>query len=1021
MPTVQQQREKLVSLLKELFQLDQPDLNFGFYRIMHAKAKEVTAFLENDLLKIVEEKSGQSNAAKVVQLQKAYEDAVAQAKSFGAVDPDQTDPVKRAKAALEAAKDTSRAEGEVYDHLYRFFERYYDSGDFMSRRYLSRETSSKAAPYAVPYDGSEVYLHWANKDQYYIKTTEYLTDFTFDPTKAPEVREVKADLFGKTEPAPMPVHFRVAAATEGEHGNIKASDAAKRYFILHKDGPVAIENGELIVRFEYRPDSDKTGQDATWQAKRNEEAVAGILEALDKLADASARGYSAILRTLAPTDKQKDRSLLAKYVVRYTARNTMDYFIHKDLGDFLRRELDFYIKNEVMRLDDIESVDAPKAEQYLAQIKVLRQIAGKMIDFLAQLEDFQKKLWLKKKFVVETHYCTTLDRVPDELYPEIAANVAQRQEWVRLFAINEIRDDLTLHAYSEPLAVEFLRENRYLVVDTIHFPGQFVEQLLSHIGSLSAVDGVILGAECFHGLMLAQHAEQQLADCVIIDPPYNTGNDGFPYKDSYQRSSWYSMMEDRVALCCRAMRPSSLLACFIDDNEVYRLGLLLNGALGEKNRAACAPWRSEPSGGKEKTGLRTGHEYILIYHNGDGSCISQTERSTGELDRNDKWGPYRKGRELRKWGGTSSRADRPNQWFPLRAPDGTEVYPIKNDGSEGHWRWGKPNPSVKVALQDPEVFHWEKCAYDKGVVVDGNRERWVPFEKIRDVKKSVGWSTWLDSYGINADATRQLKDLFGFKPFDTPKPLELFNWLISLHSSDEGLIIDPFAGSGSTGHAVINANIEDGATRRYMLLEHDYRAIREIIVPRLKKVAYSRDWRDGKPASRNSGIGHTFKYIRLESYEDCLNNLELKDDSERNNTLSQNPGLREDYVLHYMLDVETRGSASLLNIDRFADPTAYKLKVKKPGSDEYDWRNVDLLETFNYLIGLRVEHVAAPQAFTAQFDREKDPDLPKGQLGRLVLKGRLKQDPNGPWWFRKVEGWVPKNPGRRTMASGRRC
>src|SRR5438874_10499037 len=133
-----QKYEKLVNLLKELFQLDQPDLDFGFYRIMHAKAEQVTAFLQNDLLNIIERAFGQAGGDKLAAFQKAYENSVVQAKSFGAVDPEQTDPVKKARAALEAAKNTSRAEGEVYDHLYRFFERYYDGGDFMSRRYLSR-------------------------------------------------------------------------------------------------------------------------------------------------------------------------------------------------------------------------------------------------------------------------------------------------------------------------------------------------------------------------------------------------------------------------------------------------------------------------------------------------------------------------------------------------------------------------------------------------------------------------------------------------------------------------------------------------------------------------------------------------------------------------------------------------------------------------------------------------------------------------------------------------------------------
>ena len=114
-----------------------------------------------------------------------------------------------------------------------------------------------------------------------------------------------------------------------------------------------------------------------------------------------------------------------------------------------------------------------------------------------------------------------------------------------------------------------------------------------------------------------------------------------------------------------------------------------------------------------------------------------------------------------------------------------------------------------------------------------------------------------------------------------------------------------------------------------------------------------------------------------------------------------------------MLDVEARGSQSLLNVAAFTDPTAYKLKVKKPGSDEYEERNVDLLETFNWLIGLRVEHIGAPQSFTAAFKREPDPDLPADSNTKLIVDGRIKQDPDGPWWFRKVEGWTTDGNGGR--------
>ena len=177
--------------------------------------------------------------------------------------------------------------------------------------------------------------------------------------------------------------------------------------------------------------------------------------------------------------ERADYNRLEAHLRRYTARNTFDYFIHKDLGAFLRRELDFYIKNEVMHLDDIEDESAPRVDQYLSKLKVIRKIAGKIIDFLAQLEDFQKKLWLKKKFVVETSYCITLDRIPVEFYPEIAANDAQRQEWVKLFAIDEVepsgeeaQDSLfaaSTAPYSVPLTVEFLHANQYLPLDTRFF------------------------------------------------------------------------------------------------------------------------------------------------------------------------------------------------------------------------------------------------------------------------------------------------------------------------------------------------------------------------------------------------------------------------------------------------------------------------------------------------------------------------------------------------------------------------
>ena len=130
-------------------------------------------------------------------------------------DPENSPKVKEAQAEYDAVKDSAGSEADVYDHLYRFFERYYDAGDFISRRYYTRETPGKAAPFAVPYNGEEVKLHWANADQYYIKTAEYFTNFTFDLRQTQEFRALskkdQIDIpFGQKEDSPLKVHFRIA-------------------------------------------------------------------------------------------------------------------------------------------------------------------------------------------------------------------------------------------------------------------------------------------------------------------------------------------------------------------------------------------------------------------------------------------------------------------------------------------------------------------------------------------------------------------------------------------------------------------------------------------------------------------------------------------------------------------------------------------------------------------------------------------------------------------------------------------
>jgi adenine-specific DNA-methyltransferase len=386
---------------------------------------------------------------------------------------------------------------------------------------------------------------------------------------------------------------------------------------------------------------------------------------------------------------------------------------------------------------------------------------------------------------------------------------------------------------------------------------------------------------------------------------------------------------------------------------------------------------------------------------------------------------------LIRTGNNDRRSDRPKLYYPiyvsnddkLRVPkmtwipeieeyrieedpnkNETVVYPIGNDGSSAidkNWHRGYP----RIAAEQDE--YRIRRSPSGAISIDF---------KTRMDEDSMP-TTWWDAkeYASANYGASQLKELFGNNPFDFPKALALVvDCLRAGNAKENALVLDFFGGSGTTGHAVVALNREDGGLRKFVLVESGSHFDR-VLLPRMKKVTYSPEWQTGKPKrlatpeEANRGP-HVFKYFRLESYEDCLTNLEVRRTQSQQRLLSDPAthgpdGFKEEYTLRYMLDVETGGSQSLLNIKAFQDPTAYKLLVKRPGSDESRETNVDLLETFNWLVGLTVDHIAAPMIFSAELERDSEK--------RLRIKGRIKQDDSGPWWFRTVTGTAPD--GRQTL------
>ena len=947
-----QKYEKLRTLLKELFQLDQPDLDFGIYRIMHAKSAEVSQFLDKDLLPQVKNAFALYQSADTVEIERALGTAIAQAQGLG-VDPDDSPRVKDLRAQLQShAVDIGALESEVYDHLYSFFRRYYSEGDFLAKRVY------KPGVYAIPYEGEEVTVHWANKDQYYIKTSEYLRDYAF---------RLRPD----DEKNPMRVHFRLTDAAEDGHGNVKPAEGKDRVFILSAPGEsggefITEENGpgkELIICFEYRP-STLIDWPADERGAKKKPPVQKDLIAL-----ASKRVLAATDADLAPwiaelgkphivaSGERADYSRLAAHLGRYTARNTFDYFIHKDLGTFLRRELDFYIKNEVMHLDDVENESAPRVEQYLSKIKVIRKIAGKIIAFLAQLEDFQKTLWLKKKFVVETQYCITLDRISEDFYPAIAANDAQREEWVKLFAIDELAGDFTTTAYSEPLTPAFLRSQPGLSIDTRLFDDDLVAQLLAAIDDLeAATDGLLVHSDNFAALQLLRRRFARAVNCIYIDPPYNTGKDEFLYKDHYQSSSWLTAIENRTALALDLLSTDGVFLSSIADHEVDRLRLCLHDIFGRHNFLGNLVWNNEGNIDNQSK-VKLNHEYILAYCKDERAYphplviapdIEAESKLYNETIENSitKNGPANPPSEVALPVGfpatfeAGTIAARVDEWPHLR--DQVIVLDsrlAKRVRAFSGWSSRRLLDAFIANQCQPirdakGLLTWFGLTHTGAIYIYKKRENQ---SHVLSVIRNVG----------TVKKTSGVLEGMGFA-FTYPKPIDLVEYFLQFTNVADATVLDYYAGSGTTAHAAISLYRHRGIHRRYILVDNGTN-LDSIIRPRIRKVVYAPQWSKCRPRTRNEAVGHLMKYTRLESYEDALNNLEARR-TDRQQLLLDDPeaqgadGFKEEYILRYMLDVETRGSQSLLSVQAFIDPTAYRLAVKRPGSDERREVKVDLLE-----------------------------------------------------------------------------
>lgn len=912
--------DSFVKKLKEIFMMDHAELDFGIYRIMNQKRQDIMHFLEHELLPQVKDVLNDAGAGDTASIKAQMKEIEQQAASFGA-SADNNPVYQQLKAKLEASGDTTALQNEVFSHLVTFFSRYYDNGDFVSKRRYKDNT------YAIPYNGEEVKLHWANADQYYIKSSEYFRDYTF---VLPERRRK--------------VHFVLKDASTEQNNNKASNNMERRFALYDVEGEPCFEvvDEEMSIFFTYELMPKTTKQKDL------------LADALGKIIEIVPEAFNELLTVKSPTKENANRSLLEKHLTDYTAKNSFDYFIHKDLGGFLRRELDFYIKNEVMLLDDL---DVQHIQSQLSIVKAIKQVGDKIIRMLAQLENFQKRLWLKKKFVVQSDYCITIDRVPEELYDEIIANDRQREEWVRLFAIDEIEGDLTTEAYSVPLTMKFLKQNSFLVLDTAFFDASFKHKLVRHLGEKGIdeqCNGLLINSDNYQALQLLQEKYVNGVDCVYIDPPYNTSATPILYKNSYKDSSWMTLIADRLRLSKMLASIDGYHSVAIDDAELHNLYKVMEECFVDYDIFQCIV-NHYPGSGTGRSNVSKTHEYNLFVLPKDLDLLRGDQTDARERTR----GFCRSGT-----GDNNHRYGRPNSFYAVLIDDSTKeikgiepapaandndyprgknengwlrIYPLGADGTERCWSLGYE--TAKKAIEQGLI----KCSPNNTI------HRLYNDESDWELLPSL----WVDSkYSAVTHGTNLLTKIFGESGlFSFPKSLYTVERAVyaGTYLKEDAVVLDYFGGSGTTAHAVIDINKTFGGNRKYMLCEMGT-YFDNVTRRRIEKVIYSSEYDNGKPTSRN-GISQCFKYVRLEQYEDTLNNLELRTNQQTEANFEDASNFKESYMLGYMLDTETRDS--LLNLKMFENPFAMTLKTTK--DNELVETPVDMVETFNYLIGLNVD------------------------------------------------------------------
>jgi adenine-specific DNA-methyltransferase len=970
--------DQLKFFLKEMFQFNANDLDFGIYRIYNLKRKEIENFIDgkdgqclepiiNKTLELVSNIEKQVELTSLTAYLKKFNQESLVNDPSGNFDKIQQLIINfgdndQEKESLTAALNTSTKEfnitdeikDKIYNHILSYFEMYYSNGDF---GYNNRSRNLYKVPYEADYDGTDTMFHWKHKGSLYIKTGSSFNAIKFKLKHLD--REFELRLETNEESTEEEVarnnnkdtklkHYKFNRFEEKEGITrivFNLSDAsttkADLFKSLFKDVFKSNDNLDNYLFADGKPvfndltdDYDKV-QDGSIKGigalRANRKTI------LNKVNKNFERGSKIEIITEKGQERFSDATLETIYNIdqklnSFYIGNDSDYFIHENLQEFLTQEKERYIKNHI--LSDLKSIlDGKLDNTTLIIAKAFELVSSRVVEFLSAIEEFQKKLFTMKKKVVESEYCLTIDNIDKKYYKEILENKAQLTEWETLFSL-------------KVKTIADLKAQPTLVLDTKFFKQKdgsnaFKDKILAEIENLDErTNGLLINSENYQALSLLQEKYRGQAKCVYIDPPYNSKSSSIIYKNHFKHSSWATLMYNRIKLGKTLLSSNGVHIVAIDENEQENLGLIIDEVFPDFEKT-CISVIHNP-GGIQGDNFSYNHEYAFFSYLRGGKRIGLEAREIESAD-------VRPLRDVSK--GNHLRIDAANCFYPILVKDNKvigfgdvslddyhpesaniirkdgimEIYPIDAKGEERKWVFARQTvESIKDEL-----------------AVEFNKKRKV-WDIIRTKMKFNFKTVWDNKkYNANSYGSKILNNIIGESKFSFPK--SIYTVLDSVRAGtfkgENGLVIDYFAGSGTTGHSVIKLNKDDENYNLKYILNEMGVYFEPVTKTRIQKVIYSQNWKDGRPLDNDGSVNHIFKYFVIEQYEDVLDAIEQYDGETPKNL-----------PLKYLYKPELNKINSSLDISK---PFGNKIKYGQPTKEGF----VDLVDTYNYLQGYEVKSI----------------------------------------------------------------